>query len=49
MTGPPDPQRCERVAERAAQPRGISEVGQQPSAGTPDNTPTISSGNNLRT
>jgi hypothetical protein len=49
MAGLPDPQRAQRVAERGAQPSGISEVSQQAGAGVPDDTPTISSGNDLRT
>jgi hypothetical protein len=49
VTGLPDPQRAERVAERAGQPGRVGEVGQQPSAGMPDDTLTISSGNDLRT
>ena len=49
MTALPDPQRRERVAERTGQPGGISEVGQQPSTGVPDDTPTIGGGNDLRT
>jgi len=44
-----DPQRRERIAERGTQPGGISQVGQQAGAGVPDDTPTISSGNDLRT
>jgi hypothetical protein len=49
MTGLPDPQRTERVAERGTQPGGISEISQQAGAGMPDDTPTISTGNDLRT
>jgi hypothetical protein len=49
MTGPPDPQRRERVTERGGQPGGIGQVGQQPGAGVPDDTPTVSGGNDLRT
>jgi hypothetical protein len=49
MTGLADPQRPERVAERGTQPGGIGEVSQQPGTGMPDDTPTISSGNDLRT
>lgn len=49
MTALPDPQRPERVTERGTEPGGIGEVSQQPSAGMPDDTPTISSGNKLRT
>ena len=49
MTGLPDPQRGERVTERGGQPGGIGQVGQQPGAGVPDDTPTVSGGNDLRT
>jgi hypothetical protein len=49
MTRLPDPQRAERVAQRARQPRSVGEVSQQPGAGMPDDTPTIGSGNDLRT
>jgi hypothetical protein len=49
MTRLPNPQRAERVAERAGQPGSVGEVSKQAGAGMPDNTPTISSGNNLRT
>src|SRR6266511_1913609 len=49
MTATPHPQRAERVAERTGQPRGVGEVSQQPRASVPDDTPTISGGNDLRT
>jgi hypothetical protein len=49
MTGLADPQRRERLAEPGAQPGGIGEVGQQSGAGMPDDTPTVSGGNDLRT
>jgi hypothetical protein len=49
MTGLPDPQPGERVAERTGQPGGIGQVGQQPGTGVPDDTPPVSSGNDLRT
>jgi len=45
----PHPQPGQCIAEPRGQPGGISQVGQQPGAGVPDETPTISSGNNLRT
>ena len=49
MTRLPDPQRAKRIAERTRQPGSVGEVRQQTGAGMPDDTPTISSGNNLRT
>jgi hypothetical protein len=49
MPGLADPQRAERVAERGAQPGGVGHISEQPGAGMPDDTPTISSGNDLRT
>jgi hypothetical protein len=49
MAGLPDPQRRERITKRGGQPGSIGEVGQQPCAGMPDDTPTISGGNDLRT
>ena len=49
VAGLADPQRGERLAERAGQPGGIGEVGQQPGAGVPDDTPPVIGGHDLRT
>jgi hypothetical protein len=48
MAGLPDPQWCERVAERGTQPGCIGKVSQQAGAGAPDDTPTISPGHSRR-
>lgn len=49
MTRPPDPQRRRSITERGGQTRDISQVSQQPSAGMRDDTPPVSSRNDLRT
>jgi hypothetical protein len=49
MTGPPDPQRRQRLAKRPGQPRNLGKIGKQPGAGMTHDTPPVRTGHNPRT